>query len=662
MRRPLPIPFIAIVAVLATTGCSARHHTPAAQAPVAGTDTSVRPVGDAITIGVSPDRTLSASIPDVGQISGDAGAFTSVGSIEIRRQAATFGGATGLQSAGLGIDVIFHATGLRKPLTVAFQASGSTDADAVPVIAHEADDGSWNVVPATRDASGHFTISTTQFSINIPSWANPLNWWNSLTAKLASAVGGRTAPLNCAGAPSWFHLDAGHSDLVHVCAKTNHTGDGTEVAEVQIKSNRGVSVEVTVPGRPAYVWVEGIPWSVRKWEATQLGYDANQTVILPAGATMTVGYTRERTSAPFSFFVTGTTVKAAADTFIRDLVDLVGSTDVAFVAYTEVKCSTGFSAGPGGISIGVAALKDFLSCWTGALAGELRDLTKAQQVVSQLGAGDAATIVKTAKAAGALGWLVSLGPVYQLGFGNVIDKLHELLSDGQSAQVSYHMDPAPSSTGGGPNAGTQPGGGSTGGIQPGNGAPAAVALSQGSAAPQGYRYAVRLTGFPARTSVAVTCYDSTSPGGFYSFTMATDAAGNGFTQSQCYSADGPDHWVNAGGHESNHVTWGGGAAPPPPPPPPSTHAETVGGNTNTWTNYTNAGGNQGPTIPAYTTVQVSCRVTGFRVADGDTWWYRVASPGWDNTYYASADAFYNNGQTSGSLHGTPFVDEAVPVC
>src|SRR5205823_10335425 len=107
----------------------------------------------------------------------------------------------------------------------------------------------------------------------------------------------------------------------------------TEVAEVQIKSNRGVSVEVTVPGRPAYVWVDGIPWSVRKWEATQLGYDANRTVILPAGATMTVGYPRERTSAPFAFFVTDTTVKAAADTFVRDLVDYVGSRDATVVAY-----------------------------------------------------------------------------------------------------------------------------------------------------------------------------------------------------------------------------------------------------------------------------------------------------------------------------------------
>lgn len=101
---------------------------------------------------------------------------------------------------------------------------------------------------------------------------------------------------------------------------------------------------------------------------------------------------------------------------------------------------------------------------------------------------------------------------------------------------------------------------------------------------------------------------------------------------------------------------------PPPPPPPSTHAETTGGNANTWTNYTNAGGYEGPTIPAYATVQITCKITGFVVADGNPWWYKVASSPWNNTYYVSADAFYNNGQTSGSLHGTPFVDSSVPNC
>ena len=69
-----------------------------------------------------------------------------------------------------------------------------------------------------------------------------------------------------------------------------------------------------------------------------------------------------------------------------------------------------------------------------------------------------------------------------------------------------------------------------------------------------------------------------------------------------------------------------------------------------------------PTIPAFTTVQIACKVTGFRVADGNTWWYRIASSPWSGTFYVSADAFYNNGATSGSLVGTPFVDPNVPNC
>ena len=116
----------------------------------------------------------------------------------------------------------------------------------------------------------------------------------------------------------------------------------------------------------------------------------------------------------------------------------------------------------------------------------------------------------------------------------------------------------------------------------------------------------------------------------------------------------------------NHPVTSGSPEPPPPPPPPPpparTWAETVGGNAHTWTNYANAGGTQGPTVAAYTTVQISCRVQGFRVADGNTWWYRIASAPWSNNFYVSADAFYNNGQTSGSLIGTPFVDPAVATC
>lgn len=101
---------------------------------------------------------------------------------------------------------------------------------------------------------------------------------------------------------------------------------------------------------------------------------------------------------------------------------------------------------------------------------------------------------------------------------------------------------------------------------------------------------------------------------------------------------------------------------PAPTPAPTTYAETAGGVAHTWTNYTNAGGIQGPSIGSNATVQIACTIAGFAVADGNTWWYRIASAPWSSSYYVSADAFYNNGQTSGSLHGTPFVDPAVPGC
>lgn len=183
-----------------------------------------------------------------------------------------------------------------------------------------------------------------------------------------------------------------------------------------------------------------------------------------------------------------------------------------------------------------------------------------------------------------------------------------------------------------------------------------------------YRYAITLSDFPANASVSVECYDSVSPSGFFQFTMTTDGFGNASTQNECYSGDGPDHWVIAGGVASNHVQWGSSSNPPLPtpipttPPPPPTWAETAGGVAHTWTNYQNAGGYQGQSVAQYQTIQIACKITGFVVADGNPWWYRIAQTPWNNTYYVSADAFYNNGATSGSLKGTPWVDPAVPNC
>ncbi|MDO9352435.1 MAG: hypothetical protein Q7T55_01985 [Solirubrobacteraceae bacterium] len=109
-----------------------------------------------------------------------------------------------------------------------------------------------------------------------------------------------------------------------------------------------------------------------------------------------------------------------------------------------------------------------------------------------------------------------------------------------------------------------------------------VSVAQGPVGPKGYRYAISLSGFAANTAVPIVCRDSADPGGFSTFSLPTDAAGNGSTSNQCFSADGPEHWVTADGLESNRVTWSTTApqptvppTPQPTPQPPTSTAITV---------------------------------------------------------------------------------------
>jgi hypothetical protein len=81
-----------------------------------------------------------------------------------------------------------------------------------------------------------------------------------------------------------------------------------------------------------------------------------------------------------------------------------------------------------------------------------------------------------------------------------------------------------------------------------------------------------------------------------------------------------------------------------------------------YTDPSSGGGTKGPQINAGSTVQVSCYVIGLPVANGNRYWYRIASAPWNNAFYTSADPYYNNGATSGPLKGTPYVDPAVPAC
>lgn len=152
-------------------------------------------------------------------------------------------------------------------------------------------------------------------------------------------------------------------------------------------------------------------------------------------------------------------------------------------------------------------------------------------------------------------------------------------------------------------------------------------------------------------SPAVTPSDSAAPG---SGSTSNGSSDNGSSGSP---STGSADTGSQGGSSSQ-----GNTTSTPPASTASTFTETVGGPTHTWTNYSDAGGTEGPTIPTGQSVQVTCVVQGFKVADGNTNWYLIASSSWNNAYYASADAFYNNGATSGSLHGTPYVDPVVPPC
>ncbi len=107
-----------------------------------------------------------------------------------------------------------------------------------------------------------------------------------------------------------------------------------------------------------------------------------------------------------------------------------------------------------------------------------------------------------------------------------------------------------------------------------------VSLAKGPAATVGYWYSISLTNYPASAPVSVTCYDSVSSQGFRTFSLDTDSSGSASTQSECLSADGPDHWVIAGHSESQHVEWTapvGEIQTPEPAPTPPVGAPVQGG-------------------------------------------------------------------------------------
>lgn len=128
---------------------------------------------------------------------------------------------------------------------------------------------------------------------------------------------------------------------------------------------------------------------------------------------------------------------------------------------------------------------------------------------------------------------------------------------------------------------------------------------------------------------------------------------------------------NGGGSNSGSSGSGTTSSPPPPsptpinpPPPPRTYTEQSGSHGSpTFQNYFNASG-QGPTVPAMGYVEISCKVhpsSTIASANPDGYWYRIASPPWNNQYYAVANTFWN-GDTPGVTPYTHNTDFNIPDC
>lgn len=111
-------------------------------------------------------------------------------------------------------------------------------------------------------------------------------------------------------------------------------------------------------------------------------------------------------------------------------------------------------------------------------------------------------------------------------------------------------------------------------------------------------------------------------------------------------------------------TIGAGTSAPQAAAPAGTVTEQEGSHgANTFQNVANASG-EGPKIPAMADVQVTCKVlppSTIASAYPDGYWYLIASPPWNNQYYAVANTFWN-GDVPGHLPYTHNEDRNVPDC
>jgi hypothetical protein len=288
---------------------------------------------------------------------------------------------------------------------------------------------------------------------------NPSAWLHWLGDRLASLVGGRTPPIACAGGgPAWASLSK-QTDEAHTCLVPNVDPASHAVrAEVQIKSNRGTALEVDFPPGAAYTWIQDQPWAVRSsvW-ANVIHQDPNLMALLPAGAILTAGYSRPYAGEDLSFQVYPSHWSEGY-TLVGDIVDALSGlaadhTGMATL-YLLSKCSG--AVDPGSLSVhNPLSTATFSSAFKCVLDDTLSSLSSPKTALgaarSLLGPSvdeaDLATATKELTLVGgkllAFGWVLTLWPFFQAGWGTIPDEIQGLLTGGASTVINLHLQGQP---------------------------------------------------------------------------------------------------------------------------------------------------------------------------------------------------------------------------
>lgn len=623
--------------------------------------------GDSLDVEVLPGETINISIPGVVDISGPAGSIS--GRVQVTP-------VTFAVPDGLG-DLTVQATGGVKvglvsepsqPLSLSFtvpELPAGSDIAAV----HVADDGSLEPLPATMSGN-HLVVEAATFSII--GWISWSSVWDFLS--------GTTPANSCSPAPSWATMIA-HPESVHACVSTNTDGSGRVRAELDIKSNRGTWQEVTLPSQSVdYLWAEGQPSQVMDLYRWVLG-EGGGYVLLPPGARITMGFLQ-----PSSYQAPAVTL-SPADEWLwllstgSAILDAVGWKDlnvkVVSSVVTTAKCMGAgvfpLSAPHSPLSSGFDRI-GLVHCLVDELKGLASDPQKwvdhlPDSLRRRISQTDFVATTSAAKKIGNAALVLSLISFSFTLFNEISDQVIGAFGSLAASQVTIGLDP--------PRPTTTPAPAPTQAPVPVTPAPtpappATPTPTQApSAGPTIASFQVGVTGTSVTMAGQIGWAAGADP-----VTCTFNVDGAVLYSSGCGVSPSVTRTLLAGTHTfqlvvcdrfsqcatSDTLSRAVGQTAPPPVPA-TTYTEYTGGVANTWSNYTNAGGTGGAQIAAFTSVQISCRLQGFAVADGNTWWYRIASSPWNNQFYVSADIFYNTpGMTSGSLHGTPFYDPAVPLC